>query len=188
LKALDLAVPTSVAASKDSPALAGKTKRNVAYLGAGLGLACVGAAVAMSMNWNNRAIMLSLPKTHYAVGEPFSFTVRASKDCTFLVLTVDSLGKPRLYEPAVEGAFMGLPLLKAGESRRIPVQGTAMIEPPAGTYQIAALCDKDELSRLGLASTSRNRRNFGFKVQETVYTVDRDELDKIAVTYDVQDR
>ena len=68
------------------------------------------------------------------------------------------------------------------------MQGTALVEPPAGTYQIAALCDKDELSRLGLGSTSRTRRNFGFKVQDTVYTVDRDELDKIAVTYDVRDR
>jgi hypothetical protein len=103
-------------------------------------------------------------------------------------LTVDGLGKPRLYEPAVEGAFMGAPLLKAGEKRRIPVQGTAVVEPPAGTYQIAAICDKDELSRLGLASTSRTRRNFEFKVQDTVYTIDRDELDKIAISYDVRDR
>ena len=40
----------------------------------------------------------------------------------------------------------------------------------------------------GDGRTPRNRRNFGFKVQETVYTVDRDELDKIAVTYDVREK
>ena len=188
IKPLGLTIPLSAAASEHRPTRAGKTKRTLAYLGAGLGLACAGAAVGLSMNWNDRAIVLSLPKTHYVVGEPFSFTVRATKDCSFLVLTVDALGKPRLYEPAVEGAFMGPPLLKAGERRRIPMQGTALVEPPAGTYQIAALCDKDELSRLGLGSTSRTRRNFGFKVQDTVYSVDRDELDKIAVTYDVRER
>jgi hypothetical protein len=188
LKVLDLAIPATAAASQAGTARASRTGRKIVYLGVGLGLASLIAAVVLSMNWNNRAITLSLPKTHYAVGEPFSFTIHATKDCPFLVLTVDGLGKPRLYEPAVEGAFMGAPLLKAGEKRRIPVQGTAVVEPPAGTYQIAALCDKDELARLGLASTSRNRRNFGFKVQDTVYTIDRDELDKIAISYDVRDR
>lgn len=188
LKLLDLTIPAAAAASKDSVARVAGMRRSLVYLGAGLGLASLGAAVALSMHWNNRAITLSLPKTRYFVGEPFSFSVHATKDCPFLVLTVDGLGKPRLYEPAAEGPSMGTPLLKAGERRRIPVQGAAVVEPPAGAYQIAALCDKEELSRLGLASASRHRRNFGFKVQDTVYTIDRDELDKIAITYDVLDR
>jgi hypothetical protein len=65
----------------------------------------------------------------------------------------------------------------------------AVVEPPAGTNQIAAVCSKADLARLGLSNASpRNRRNFGFKHRDAVYSIARDELDKIAVTYEVKEK
>src|SRR4029078_12577329 len=59
LKMLDLGIPVTAAASKVGSARTGRTGRNIVYLGIGLGVASLGAAVALSMNWNNRAITLS---------------------------------------------------------------------------------------------------------------------------------
>jgi hypothetical protein len=189
--ALGLALPAAAAASDDRRTGSRSTRRKYAYLG-GAGIATLAAAFAgiTLYPWDDRPIVLTLPKAQYVVGEPFVFTVRANKDCQFLVLTVDALGKPTLHDPAVEGTFMGDLVLKAREQRRIPVQGMAVVEPPAGTYQIAAVCNTDELARLGLAGSApkSSRRNFGFKAQDSVYTVDRDELDKLAVTYSVKDK
>ena len=189
MSALGLKLPMAAAAS-DEGASATARRRMLLYAGLGVSTVCVGAAVAIALTWGDDwPIVLTLPKTQYVIGEPFAFTLRANRDCPFLVLTVDAQGRPKLYDPAVEGAFMGNVVLKARERRRIPVSGVAVVQPPTGTYQIAAVCTKEELARLGLHNASaRNRRNFGFKHQDAAYTIDRDAFDKVAVTYEVRER
>jgi len=180
-------IPTGSAASAEPKP--GARWRSYAYF-AGAGLACAAAAALgfVFYSRDDHSIVLTLPKTQFVVGEPFVFTVRSSRTCPFVVLTVDATGESKSHEPAGEPAFMGDPMLTAGERRRIPVQGVATIDPPAGTYQIAAVC-KDELARLGITDwTRRTRRNFHFKVQQTSYAIDREELDKVAVTYEVKNK
>ena len=69
--------------------------------------------------------------------------VTATRDCYFLVFTVDANDKVELHDPVASGAYMGHPLLKAGERRQIPVADApsrAVIKPPAGFYEIGAVC------------------------------------------------
>jgi hypothetical protein len=184
LRLLALTPPMGKAASKTRS----KVRRYVVVGGAGIGVLAVALAAAL-YTWDDRAIVLTLPKAEYVIGEPFSFVVRANKDCRFLVLTVDGAGKPTLHDPAIEGDFMGDVVLKAHERRKIPVAGIATVEPPSGAYLIGAVCNKEELVQLGLGeSAPRQRRNFRFKQPDGEYKVDRDAFNKLAVSYEVKER
>jgi|SRR5262245_59144417 len=74
-------------------------------------------------------------------------------------------------------------------SGTIPVAGVASVEPPSGPYQIGAVCNRDELTRLGLREGApRTRRNFRFKQPEGEYRIDPDQFSKVAVSYEVRER
>jgi len=184
LRLLNLTLVTGKAASKPRS----KGRKYAVVGGAGIGVVAVALAAAFH-TWDDRAIVLTLPKTEYVIGEPFSFVVRANRDCRFLVLTVDGAGKPTLHDPAIEGDFMGDVVLKARERRKIPVAGIATVEPPSGVYLIGAVCNKEELVQLGLGEGApRPRRNFRFKQPDGEYKVDRDAFNKLAVSYEVKER
>ena len=140
-------------------------------------------------------VSIALPKTSFAIGDPFSFTMTANRDCNVLVFTVDANDKVELHDPKVEGAFLGPPLLKAGEVRQVPVPGApgrAVVNPPAGAYQIGAVCTRDDLAKLGLsapqlkAPAASGKRSFSFKIDEVAKTARRDEVGRVTVGYDVK--
>lgn len=140
-------------------------------------------------------VQIELPKVKYKVGDPFNFAVLSNKDCNFLVYTVDAADKVELHDPRVSGAYMGAPVLRAGERRQIPVSGApgrALINPPSGTYQIGAVCGRDDLAELGIASTQlrkpaqEGKRNFRFAIDTAARNIRRDRLSLATVTYEVE--
>jgi hypothetical protein len=57
-----------------------------------------------------------------------------------------------VHDLVTSGAYMGHPLLKAGELPQIPqpdAPGRAVITPPAGRYEIEAVCGRGQLAKLG---------------------------------------
>jgi hypothetical protein len=142
-------------------------------------------------------VQIELAKSSYAVGDPFTFVVVSNRDCYFLVFTVDATDKVEVHDPVASGEYMGHPLLKAGERREIPVPGApgrAVITLPAGTYEIGAVCGREELSRFGLSRielkepSRAGRRSFQFHLGERVDRVDRDALSRATVSYEVRPR
>lgn len=140
-------------------------------------------------------VALDLPKTSFAIGDPFTFTLRANRDCNVLVFTIDANDKVDLHDPSINSAFMGPPLLKAGETRQIPIAGApgrAVVNPPAGAYQIGAVCAREALSKLGLAApqlqtpAAGGKRSFSFKLEETAKGIDRAQLGRVTVNYQVK--
>jgi len=140
-------------------------------------------------------VRVELPKKEYAVGEPITFVVTANRNCYFLVYTVDPNDKVEIHDPVVSGAYMGHPLLFAGEHRQIPVPGApgrAVVTPPAGAYEIGAVCGREDLGRLGLSHielkepAKEGRRSFKFQLREKVDRVDRAALSTATVTYEVR--
>jgi serine/threonine protein kinase len=140
-------------------------------------------------------VQIELPRTRFQIGDSFSFTVTANKDCHFLVYTVSANDKVELHDPKVSGAFMGDPLLKAGERREIPVSGSpgrARINPPSGPYQIGAVCSRSDLEKLGISETllrrpaQEGKRSFTFTIEQLLNRIKRDELARATVTYDVE--
>jgi hypothetical protein len=120
--------------------------------------------------------------------------VTATRDCYFLVFTVDANDKVELHDPVVSGAYMGHPLLKAGERRQIPVSnapGRAVIKPPAGFYEIGAVCSHEQLDKLGLTQSQlgeparRGRRSFEFHLEEAAKGVDHAALGPVTMAYEV---
>jgi hypothetical protein len=112
-----------------------------------------------------------------------------------MVYTVSATDKVELHDPKISGAFMGDPLLKAGERREIPVgtaPGRARINPPAGPYQIGAVCGRDDLEKLGISQThlrrpaAEGRRSFTFTMEQLFNRINRDELARATVTYQVE--
>src|SRR5262245_45234984 len=90
-------------------------------------------------------VRIELPKGSYALGEAITFVVTSNRDCYFLVFTIDPQDKVEVHDPVASGPYMGHPLLKAGERREIPVPdapGRAVVTPPAGAYQIGAVCGR----------------------------------------------
>jgi hypothetical protein len=80
-------------------------------------------------------VRIELEKASYRLGESFRFTVTTNQDCYFLVYTIDFNDQVEVHDPSVSEAYMGQPLLKAGERRAIPVPdapGRAVTTPPAG--------------------------------------------------------
>jgi len=140
-------------------------------------------------------VHIELPRTRFKVGDDFSFVVKANKDCNFLIYTVSAADKVELHDPKVSGAFMGDPLLRAGERREIPVgtaPGRARINPPAGPYQIGAVCGREDLDKLGIGETQlrrpaqEGRRSFAFTIDQIVNRIDRSKLARATVTYEVE--
>jgi len=142
-------------------------------------------------------VRIELPKTTYALGEPFTFVVSSNRDCYFLVFTIDPNDKVEIHDPVASGDYMGHPLLGAGERRQIPVPdapGRAIITPPAGAYEIGAVCSREELTKLGLSHVElkepakAGRRSFQFHLGEKIDRVDRNALSRATVFYDVKPR
>jgi hypothetical protein len=139
-------------------------------------------------------VRIELEKVTYRLGEPFAFTVTANQDCYFLVFTVDPNDQVEIHDPVPSGAYMGHPLLKAGERRAIPVPdapGRAVITPPAGRYQIGAVCSREQLAKLGLSHVElkepakAGRRGFQVYLDQKVNRVDRSAVTRVTVSYDV---
>jgi len=140
-------------------------------------------------------VQIELAKSTYNLGEPFSFVVTSDRDCYFLVFTVDPDDKVEIHAPVVSGAYMGHPLLKAGERRQIPVPdapGRAVITPPAGAYEIGAVCGREELQRFGLSQielkepAKAGRRSFQFHLGEKINLIDRNALSEATISYEVK--
>jgi hypothetical protein len=167
-------------------------------------LACAVAALALIANpaaagediirTGPIEVRIELEKTTYRIGEPFTFTVTTNQDCYFLVFTIDPNDRVELHDPVASGAYMGHPLLKAGERRTIPVPdapGRAVITPPAGPYQIGAVCGREELAKLGFSNVAlkepakAGRRSFQFHLQEKIDRVDHSTLNQATAPYQV---
>mgnify|MGYP000981842271 CR=1 FL=1 len=140
------------------------------------------------------ALTLALPKSTYAIGEQFRFTISADRDCHFLVYTISANDKVEVHDPVVEPAFMGASILRAGETRQIPVPGApgvARIDPPAGAYEIGAVCGRDSLDRIGLSGAklkepaTRGKRGFTFTLEKATEAIKRDEISRTAISYTV---
>lgn len=140
-------------------------------------------------------VRIELPKATYALGEAITFVVTSNRDCYFLVFTIDPNDKVEIHDPVASGDYMGHPLLRAGERRQIPVPdapGRAIITPPAGAYEIGAVCSREEFAKLGLSHVElkepakAGRRSFQFHLGEKIDRVDRNSLSRATVFYDVK--
>jgi uncharacterized protein DUF4384 len=140
-------------------------------------------------------VRIELPKTTFTLGDTITFVVTSNRDCYFLVFTIDPNDKVEIHDPVASGAYMGHPLLKAGERREIPVPdapGRAVVTPPTGTYEIGAVCGRDELSKFGLSQfelkepAMAGRRSFEFHLNEKEGRADRNALSRTTITYDVK--
>jgi Domain of unknown function (DUF4384) len=140
-------------------------------------------------------VRIELEKASYRLGEPFTFTVTSNQDCYFLVFTIDPGDRVELHDPVASGAYMGHPLLKAGERRVIPVPdapGKAVITPPAGPYQIGAVCSREQLANFGLSQVElkepakAGRRSFQAHMDERINRVDRTAVTRATVSYEVR--
>jgi hypothetical protein len=139
-------------------------------------------------------VRVELPKSTYALGEPITFVVTTNRDCYFLLFTIDPNDKVEIHDPIASGAYMGHPLLTAGERRQIPVEdapGRAIVTPPAGAYQIGAVCGREELGKLGLSNVElkepakAGRRSFEFHLGEKTNRLDRNTLSRATAVYQV---
>jgi Domain of unknown function (DUF4384) len=140
-------------------------------------------------------VRVELPKQEYAVGEAIDFVVTTNQDCYFLVYTIDPNDKVEVHDPVASGAYMGHPLLKAGEHRHIPAPdapGRAVVTPPGGRYEIGAVCGREELSKLGLSQielkepAAGGRRSFKFHLGEKAMRIERTLLGQTATSYEVR--
>ena len=140
-------------------------------------------------------VAVELSKTSYDIGERFSFTVSATKECNFSVHTIDAAGAHKVHNPEVMAQFMGPQPLAAGEVRRIPVEGApghAEIEGPPGEYQVFAVCGRDDLAEIGLLNRrlvkakKNSKRSFKFVVENELSETDRSKLAAASVKYTVK--
>jgi hypothetical protein len=140
-------------------------------------------------------VRIDLAKATYSLGEPFTFTVISNQDCYFLIFTIDPSDRVEIHDPVASGAYMGHPLLKAGERRVIPVPdapGRAVITPPAGPYQIGAVCSREQLANFGLSHlelkepAKAGRRSFQAHMDERVNRIDRSAVTRATVSYEVR--
>jgi hypothetical protein len=140
-------------------------------------------------------VRIELEKATYRLGEPFTVIVTTNQDCYVLVFAIDPNDQVELHDPVASGAYMGLPLLKAGERRTIPVPdapGRAVITPPAGPHQIGAVCGREELAKLGLSHVElkepakSGRRGFEFQLGAKVDRIDQSSVTRVTVFYEVR--
>ena len=169
--------------------------RCVVGTGLSLMVLCGGKALA-GQGETAIEVRVELPKMEYKVGEAITFAVTANRDCNFLVYTIDPNGKVELHDPVVSGAYMGHPLLTAGEHRQIPAPdapGRAVVTAPGGRYEIGAVCSRDDLDKLGMSRVQLRepamggRRSFQFHLDEQAKSIDRNSLARATIAYDVKD-
>jgi hypothetical protein len=137
---------------------------------------------------NQFQVQLELPKTRFKVGERFSINVRANKACWLMLYDVDAHGRVELIpRSAAERQALGNPL-KAGETR----QFIAEITPPAGSYQVGAVCGQDDLAKLGISekrlanAAKAGKRSFKLVLDNVLQGVNRDLLNHVAIEYEVE--
>jgi hypothetical protein len=140
-------------------------------------------------------VRVELDKPIYRFGDSFRFAVTANQDCYFLVFTIDASDKVEIHDPVASGEYMGYPLLKAGERRESPVPdapGRAVITPPAGSYQIGALCGREGLAKFGLSNAElkepakAGRRGFQLQLHEKLDRIHRSSVAQVTVFYEVR--
>ena len=140
-------------------------------------------------------VQIEIPKDRYTVGEPFSFTLKSTRDCHFIVFTIDASDHVELHDPSTNEPYMGSPILRAGEVRTVPVSGApgrAIITPPTGPYEIGAVCGRDQLAAYGLDSAAMvtpaqsGRRGFKFFLDKAVGGFNREGLSLITVTFSIE--
>jgi hypothetical protein len=124
------------------------------------------------------ALEIAVPKQSYAIGDNLTFKVRSDQDCYFMVYTVSPTGEIERHDPAQNPMFMGSPMLKAGEWRQLPLQGFATVKPPAGTFELGAVCSREPLANVGLsdaqlvAPARGGRRSFSFALESAAKSKD----------------
>jgi hypothetical protein len=137
-------------------------------------------------------IEIAMPARTFAVGDNLSFSLRSNTDCHFLVYTISPTGEVERHDPAENAVFMGSPVLKAGEWRHIPVEGFATVKPPAGNFELGAVCSKEPLAKDGLSAAQLSdpargdRRGFSFAPEGAARTAARHELARASIGYEVR--
>jgi hypothetical protein len=135
---------------------------------------------------------IALPKKTYAVGDNLTFSVKSNRDCYFLVYTVSPSGEVEQHDPAQNHIFMGSEMLKADQWRELPVQGFATIKPPAGNFELGAVCSKEPLATIGLSDAQLSeparagRRSFSFALDNATKGIKRDDFARTTVEYEVR--
>ncbi len=147
------------------------------------------------------AIKIQLPTTKFKVGDNFSFAVQANKKCDFIIYTVDSENKTTAYDPraVVDGVdnkiWMGTPTLDANVRRQLPIPnapGKLTIQPPLGTYQMFAVCGRQNLGKLDeirqklATAAARKTRQFRFDLNASLGNDNNDILARAFATYTVE--
>ena len=70
--------------------------------------------------------------------------------------------------------------------------GRAVIKAPAGAYQLGAVCSRGDLAKLGLSGAQLQvpaaigKRSFSFKVEDAIQSIDRREIGRTTVGYEVK--
>jgi hypothetical protein len=155
------------------------------------GLGC-SSTVSHSSGPGSLKLEIALPKKSFAVGDDLAFSVRSNKDCYFLVYTVSPSGDVEQHDPAQNDVFMGSAMLKAEQWRHLPVQGFATIKPPAGNFELGAVCSKEPLATIGLSDAQLReparggRRSFSFALDKAAKGTKRDDFARATVSYEVK--
>ncbi|MDF1777340.1 MAG: DUF4384 domain-containing protein [Rhizobiaceae bacterium] len=137
-------------------------------------------------------VELTLPSTQLRIGDAFSFTVSSNRDCRYRIFTIDSLGRVEVHDPALEPLFLGSSVLRAGETRRLPLRGSARIDPPAGDLQFGIVCSLEELNDIGIsnyelrdADTPARSKGISFKLNKLANRFREDVLSTNVSTLEV---
>jgi len=134
---------------------------------------------------------MALPNRSYAVGDDLTFSLRSNKDCYFMVYTVSPAGEVEQHDPSLNEIFMGSPMLKADQWRHLPVMGHATIKPPAGNFELGAVCSKEPLLSVGLNDAQLReparggRRSFAFALDKAAKGVSSDAFARTTEAYEV---
>jgi hypothetical protein len=156
-----------------------------------LGIACSGASQSR-LAARPIQIEIAMPSRTFAVGDNLSFSLRSNADCHFLVYTISPTGVVERHDPEDNSLFMGSPVLKAGEWRHIPVAGIATVKPPAGNFELGAVCSKEPLAKVGLSDAQLSdpahggRREISFAPKDAADTATRAELARASIGYEVR--
>ena len=109
-----------------------------------------------------------------------------------MVYTVSPTGEIERHDPTQNAMFMGSPMLKAGEWRQLPLQGFATVKPPAGNFELGAVCSRQPLADVGLgdaqltAPARGGRRSFSFALENATKNSSRADVASARVSYEVR--
>jgi len=135
---------------------------------------------------------IALPKKSYAIGDNLAFSVKSNRDCYFLIYTVSPTGVVEQHDPEENALFMGSPMLKADEWRHVPLQGFATVKPPAGDFELGAVCSTEPLASIGLNDAQlggparAGARSFSFALDNAAKGAKRDDFARAMVGYEVR--